>query len=122
MPDGKHCPACGKDIGLWPIVSAGLPNRIRCPHCRARLCFADSTPVTVVVLIIGVVLVGGIYLGIHLLTNWSETEKFFWWVLITLPLWTAVEFVVARHLRNAKVLQSLDPLPDNDEVDEQGDL
>jgi DNA-directed RNA polymerase subunit RPC12/RpoP len=36
MPDGKHCPACGRDVGYW-AVARGL-FRIRCPHCGARLC------------------------------------------------------------------------------------
>jgi len=42
MTDGKHCPACGKDIGLWPVLAAGLPSRIRCPHCQARLTYGGS--------------------------------------------------------------------------------
>ena len=37
MPDGKTCPACQKDIGVWSVFSAGMPNRIRCPHCRTQL-------------------------------------------------------------------------------------
>src|SRR5262245_26609160 len=37
MPDGKHCPACGADVGYW-AVARGL-FRIRCPHCRARLSY-----------------------------------------------------------------------------------
>ncbi len=37
MANGKVCPACAKDIGVWAIFSAGGPSRIRCPHCRARL-------------------------------------------------------------------------------------
>ncbi|MDF3031866.1 MAG: hypothetical protein K0R03_2424 [Moraxellaceae bacterium] len=36
--DGKHCPACGKDIGLLAVIRAPLPNiGMRCPHCRAAL-------------------------------------------------------------------------------------
>ena len=35
MPDGKHCPACGNDVGYW-AVALGL-FRIRCPHCGAKL-------------------------------------------------------------------------------------
>jgi hypothetical protein len=37
MGDGKHCPECGEDIGIWPVFSAGWPDRIWCPHCKARL-------------------------------------------------------------------------------------
>jgi hypothetical protein len=52
MSDGKHCPACGKDIGMWAVLFAGLPSRIRCPHCRARLSYGND-----LVLVLGVVAV-----------------------------------------------------------------
>ncbi len=42
MRDGKHCPGCGKDIGIWPVLSAGLPSWVRCPHCQARLSYGRS--------------------------------------------------------------------------------
>lgn len=42
MRDGKHCPDCAKDIGVGPVLAAGLPSRIRCPHCKARLTYGDS--------------------------------------------------------------------------------
>lgn len=40
MNDGKRCPACGKDIGPWPIVKMPWPNvGLACPHCRAGLAY-----------------------------------------------------------------------------------
>ena len=42
MGDGKHCPGCEKDIGVWPVLMAGLPTWVRCPHCRARLSYGNS--------------------------------------------------------------------------------
>jgi len=41
MRDGKHCPECEKDIGVWPVLSAGLPSRVHCPHCHARLTYGN---------------------------------------------------------------------------------
>jgi DNA-directed RNA polymerase subunit RPC12/RpoP len=37
MADGKRCPACGRDVGLWAVFKAGLPDRIWCPHCGTRV-------------------------------------------------------------------------------------
>jgi len=51
VADGKHCPACGRDIGLWPVFTAGLPNRIWCPHCSARLSYRGIAGVVVVLLV-----------------------------------------------------------------------
>jgi hypothetical protein len=35
---GKCCPACGKDIGLWPLLKLWWPNvGLKCPHCRTSL-------------------------------------------------------------------------------------
>src|SRR5690242_19392421 len=40
MPDGRHCPECGEDIGYW-AVAWGLFS-IRCPHCRGRLRYSQT--------------------------------------------------------------------------------
>ena len=45
--DGRHCPSCRKDIGIWPVFTAGLPDWIRCPHCRCRLRYENATGVVV---------------------------------------------------------------------------
>src|SRR5262245_39989374 len=41
MQNGKQCPACGLEINVSPIF-AGLPNLIRCPHCKTRLSGDES--------------------------------------------------------------------------------
>ncbi|MBX9581454.1 MAG: hypothetical protein K2X87_14230 [Gemmataceae bacterium] len=62
MGDGQHCPACGRDIGVWPVFTAGLPNRVRCPHCSARLGYHDiGWVVVVLLLVLAGVLVGAYY-------------------------------------------------------------
>ncbi len=42
MASGSECPNCRRDIGLWGIIKAPLPNRIYCPHCRERLWYRDA--------------------------------------------------------------------------------
>jgi hypothetical protein len=38
MQDGRHCPECGKDVGIWAIKFAWFSNgRVRCRHCRRDL-------------------------------------------------------------------------------------
>ncbi|MGP0068580.1 MAG: hypothetical protein ACLQGP_33895 [Isosphaeraceae bacterium] len=50
MGDGKHCPGCGKDIGVWPVLSAALPTWIRCPHCKSRLRYRNIAGTMAIVL------------------------------------------------------------------------
>jgi DNA-directed RNA polymerase subunit RPC12/RpoP len=51
MGDGKHCPACGKEIGVWPVFSAAMPSWIRCPHCKSRLRYRKTAGVFAIVLV-----------------------------------------------------------------------
>jgi hypothetical protein len=40
-PQGKLCPSCNHDIGIWAIIEAGLPTRITCPHCDMRVIYTE---------------------------------------------------------------------------------
>jgi len=42
MPEGNDCPECGKSIGMGPVFKAPVPNRIYCPHCKARLRYGGT--------------------------------------------------------------------------------
>jgi hypothetical protein len=37
MASDNDCPKCDREIGVWAVFKATLPNRIFCPHCGARL-------------------------------------------------------------------------------------
>ena len=39
---GKLCPVCKHDIGLWALVKAPIPGRIQCPNCKAGLSYDNS--------------------------------------------------------------------------------
>src|SRR5262245_40699918 len=56
--DGKHCPACGEDIGIWPIASAILPGRAKCPHCGTRLAWNGGYTATIVMVLLTLVISG----------------------------------------------------------------
>ena len=67
MPDGKHCPACGQDVGYW-AVARGL-FRVRCPRCRARLHHRldprmNAITTTVAVAAVFVAMVPGVLAGV----------------------------------------------------------
>jgi ABC-type arginine transport system permease subunit len=113
MNGGKHCPACEKDIGLWPVLSAGLPTRVRCPHCKARLTYGNSF-----LLLLGVVamvsLVGlmSYYLASHYLVSSSRITnplKFYGVVVaLFLGLWIPVEVAFTLYVRSRGVLKKVE--------------
>jgi hypothetical protein len=110
MTNGKLCPGCGKDIGVWPIFSAGLPNRIRCPYCKSRLRYVGTTSVNAVLAVASIcVVAGGFTLTSSLtpITNdpirWSLVLA-----LLVLVAWVPVELATAWFLRNRRQLELVD--------------
>jgi hypothetical protein len=113
MSDGKHCPACGKDIGVWPVLLAVLPTRVRCSHCRARLTYGKSlmlllgVTTAVALLVVASCYIVSLYLGTKLLYN--NPAKFFGVATaLFLALWIPVEAAFALYVRNRGVLKKLD--------------
>jgi hypothetical protein len=56
MATGNECPACGRNIGIWAVFRAPLPNRVFCPHCGERLRYGDTVLLVasaVVLLVLG---------------------------------------------------------------------
>src|SRR5579864_4806947 len=102
MRDGKHCPACGVDIGLWPVASATLPSRIRCPRCKARLGYRGIGTVVLVLVLVSVPvfafawLVSLLFVGVIQLTVL---------LAVLFAAWVPVELVAAKYLRENKVLE-----------------
>jgi hypothetical protein len=36
--EGKLCPSCNADIGVWPHIKSAWPNAgLKCPYCRKKL-------------------------------------------------------------------------------------
>jgi hypothetical protein len=106
MTDGKHCPACGQDIGIWAVLFAGLPSRIRCPHCRARLSYGgDLVLVLGVVAVLALTAVGAYHLTAFALGTAAVMIDpiRFWGIAIAemlalaMPLELALTLLIRRH-------------------------
>lgn len=113
MSDGRHCPACEKDIGVWPVLTAGLPTRVRCPHCKARLTYGSSLLLMLgVVAMTAVVGVASYYATLYLLGRLSrvgEPLKFYGvLVAVFLALWLPIEVAFTLVMRNRGELKKVD--------------
>ena len=106
MTSGKFCPACGQDIGVWPVFSAGLPSRIRCPRCKARLRYNDTLAIYVALLL---VFVGVAFLAFLITSSLTTTMiPSVLWAVIVLAAWVPVELALAWFLRNRRTLALAD--------------
>jgi hypothetical protein len=111
MSPGKNCPSCGRDIGVLPIFSAGLPNRIWCPHCKARLRYRDTLALMMLVLAIAVVMGVGAFFATRELVpaGWRGLPVFGIFMLIFGGGWCVVELVLTWFLRRWYELEIVKP-------------
>lgn len=108
MKPGKICPACDKDIGVWPVFVAALPSRVKCPHCKARLQYVD-TGVLVATLVAVLLSCGaGAFCFVLRFYPLARLEFAFVCVALIALLWLPLEFAVALYLRNAKTLRKVE--------------
>jgi hypothetical protein len=102
MSDGKYCPRCKSEIGLWPIFSAGLPNRIRCPSCDCRLSYQRTGVYSILLIGLLITVVMGAYYVARSIAGNTEWRLVF--VGIVIGTWSMIEFLSSLYLRNNKNL------------------
>lgn len=105
MANGKVCPACGRDIGVWAIVTAGLPSRIRCPHCRSRLRYDGA--VAVVAMPFAVVVLAAL-VGHEAAIDVGIARPGLFVAVLLLVTWVPVELLLALYLRDHRTLRIVD--------------
>lgn len=106
MGDGKHCPNCGKDIGIWPVFTALGPNLIWCPHCKTRLRYRKTRTVIAVLFAVGIVIAVCVFVVVQTLEiAWPRAV----WAAIVLLSWVPVELVLTWFLRNRRRLELANP-------------
>jgi hypothetical protein len=103
MGDGKHCPICGKEIGVWPVLVAGWPSRIWCPHFKSRLRYSKIAPVIAVLLVLPIVIAVGAFVFVSSL---ATRRHMFLWGAVTIISWAPVEVALTWFLRNHRELET----------------
>jgi hypothetical protein len=103
MRDGKHCPSCGKDIGVWPVLTAALPNLVRCPHCKARLAYRGILGLMIFLSVLAAALLAAFLYAAQEL-GLSRTQRILAFIAIVVALWVPMELAVTFYLRSSKEL------------------
>lgn len=105
MVNGKTCPVCGKDIGVWAIVAAGLPSRIRCPHCRTLLRYDGA--LAFMALPFAIVIVAALIIH-EVAVDVGVASPGLLIVVLVLVTWVPVELLLALYLRENRTLRVVD--------------
>ncbi len=105
MRDGKHCPECAKDIGVWSVLAAGLPSRIRCPHCQARLTYGNIGTLVACLFAVLLTLAVGSFFAVS--THYSARHWQFHavFIAVSLAVMLPVDIAATLYLRRYGVLQ-----------------
>src|SRR5271155_3796604 len=102
MGDGKHCPNCGTDIGVWPIFSAAWPSLIWCPRCKSRLRYRKTSLLMAALLVILIAIAAVAFILVSLLaTSWRRPI----WAMVMIISWAFVQLAVTWFLRNRGELE-----------------
>jgi uncharacterized protein (DUF983 family) len=106
-PDGKHCPVCGEDIGLWPVMSAMYPTRIWCPHCRSRLGYQGPKRLVAAMIVLTIAIVTPTAFGLL----WMKVEPVWravaYYLAIVLPLCVVMMMLTAMRVRATNTLRKM---------------
>jgi hypothetical protein len=105
MNDGKHCPACSQDIGLWSVLTAGSPSRVRCPHCKHRLVYANSGALVASLLVLLLALGAVAFYFVRQVYSANRLPFHLWLAGVVLAAWLPVELAAAVYLRRRGVLK-----------------
>jgi hypothetical protein len=93
--NGSICPKCEKDIGVFSIMKAATPNRIKCPHCKAEVLYSNFPKL--MLFLVGTFFVVSIISFIYIV---RPTEfVFLIYVSLILIVGGALEYGMAKYLR-----------------------
>jgi hypothetical protein len=99
--NSTDCPNCRKDIGVWAIYKAPLPNvMLRCPHCKSKLRFQPAG--WWMVIISCIVAFPIFFVAAHLCMSYIGKDNIAWlfaYIIIALLVWFPVEWFIAKRLR-----------------------
>jgi hypothetical protein len=106
--DGKHCPICLIDIGVFAVVKAPLPDRVRCPHCHARLTYLGGKRLVAVACCVLFGFLIGLFFVLDVLGVTSPAKKLIAMLSALVLLGLLSEFLGTHYLRTYGKLVTVD--------------
>lgn len=104
MSDGKHCPACSRDIGVRPLLRTLSLDRVWCPHCRARLAYRDAAWLARVAYAVAVPLAAGALYAVTSVGVPNGPQLVIAYFALLLAFAVPLELAAISYLRRTKTL------------------
>ncbi|MDH4317053.1 MAG: hypothetical protein OEV64_01565 [Desulfobulbaceae bacterium] len=103
---GTTCPICAKEVGVWSIIKAPLPNLIRCEHCNGALVYEkNSWSLVIFSVVLYLIMVGGMLTIAYLNLETIALGKFaITWAISSVLYWIIGEFSITAYLRSKEKL------------------
>ncbi len=102
---GKICPICNKDIGIWTVIKTPLPNMMRCKNCKSKITYEKKG--YLIIFISSLVYVALLVATFHLfnvLDRFSLVQSVVIWAIICILYWQPFEVIIAIYLRRTQKL------------------
>jgi hypothetical protein len=106
MADGKTCPKCAKDIGIWAVFSAGMPSRIICPHCRSRLVYDGAIAIFAIPFVVICICA---VIAHEAIADLGVPRPGVYVALLFVMTWIPVELLLVLYLRENRTIRLADP-------------
>ena len=109
MDEGKRCPWCKEEIGLWAVIKAAWPTMIKCPACGSKLTYEIRLGrfLLTQVLPAGLVMAFLSYAFSYLILKKTAVNPLWFALLFFVILWSLFEFTIAVYWRKNKKLKIL---------------
>ena len=102
---GRHCPACGNEIGWSPGLKSLWPMSLNCPYCNEDLAYIDTRNVTIFIIMVAVALcLVAFFIAAYLVPFQYTLLRTGLTALFMMIIWIPVMALSGMYLRSHKLL------------------
>jgi hypothetical protein len=102
---GRHCPACGNEIGWSPGLKSLWPLSLTCPYCDEDLAYIDIRNVTIlIVLVVIAICVVAFFIAAYLVPFQYALLRIGLTAMFMMILWIPVMALSGMYLRSHELL------------------
>ena len=102
---GRHCPACGNELGWAPGLKSLWPVILTCPYCDRDLAYLDTRNVVIVIFLAAAALCYASYsLAASFVPLYLSLFRIALTVVFMMLFWLVIGLLAGKYLRSHKLL------------------